>query len=806
MRNVISALLVAILLACTAQSASAQTAEQMKLIEQYKKQEAQNNNNNNIDNKKTDINKNTIIDYQREDYNSKNERVKLREDNEFNGVHFDDYLWEDIDPKDTVLMQAKIKYQEDQQKKAKAKKARDVKSVFGREIFDKANITFSPSLNIPTPQNYMLGAGDEVFIDVWGDTQQNYSLKISPDGNIVVPQIGVIHLSGLTIAKAQTLLSQRFAEAMEGLDSGSVKIQISLGKLRSIKVNIVGEAAVPGTYTLPSLASLFNALYAAGGVSDIGSLRNIKLFRHGKEIAQLDVYDYLLNGDGNMNMRLQDNDMIAVEPYTNIVGLTGKVKRERRYELKNGETIAQLLGYAGGFDGDAYTETVTVNRSNGKQKEIFTLPTDQFATFKIKNRDEIIVGEVSDKYTNRVVIAGAVWRPGDYAISEHIQTVGDLIRKAEGVKEDAYTGRGQLFRLQPDLTKEVIPVNIEKLLAGTVPDMLLQKDDSLSIVSVDNLREKRTISIRGEVNDTTKTVPFIDNMTIEDAVMVAKGLKESASKARLEVFRRIKNPNSTKVSDRKVEVFSFTIPEDLSLTERVATFTLEPFDEVIIRRSPGYSEQQIVYINGEVLFDGEYAMTMVNETIVDLIKRAGGLTHEAYVKGASLKRLITEDDIERIKSLAQISSRQNKDTLAINVLQVGNYDNVGINLEDALANPNGYNNVVLKPGDMLTIPTYNNTVKISGSVYYPTTTTYIPGKKLHDYITAGGGYSKEARKKPFVIYMNGTVSAAKRAPIEPGCQIVVPGKPFKQGMGANEILGMSTSVISMMAMLTTLFK
>lgn len=689
--------------------------------------------------------------------------------------------------------------------KLKVKRLRDKNSVFGREIFDRKNITFAPSLNIPTPQSYILGAGDQVFIDIWGDTQRNFDLKISPDGNIVIPQVGLVQLSGLTISQAQSLLSQKFEESVEGLGSGSASIKIALGSLRSIKVNVIGEASVPGTYTLPSLASLFNALYSAGGVSEIGSLRNIKLIRNGKTVAVLDVYDYLLRGDNKSDIRLENNDLIVIEPYTSLVTLTGNVKRERVYEMKDGETMAQLIAYAGGFDGDAYTENVNLSRPDGKQFEMITLPKAKFETFPVHNRDIVSVGKVSDKYSNLVKIAGAVWREGNYAISENIQTVGDLIAAADGVKEDAYLGRAQLIRVLPDLTREVIAINVAKLMDKTAPDVMLQKNDSLSIISIDGMRQERTISIRGEVNDTIGIIPYIGNMTIEDAIITAGGLKESASRARLEVYRRIKNPNSTEVSDRKVEAFSFTIPENLELVERVSNFTLEPFDDVIIRRSPGYSAQSPVYVNGEVLFGGEYAMTTVNETIASLIKRSGGLTHEAYARGASLKRKLTQDDIERMRTLAKMVKNSVRDTVVVDNIVVGSYDNVGINLEDALNNPSGYNNIVLKEGDILTVPTYNNTVTISGAVYYPNTTTFVPDQRLKDYIAKGGGYTKAARKKPFVIYMNGTV-ATNNPPIEPGCQIVVPTKPAKNGSSLGDIIGISTSVISTMAMLTTLFK
>lgn len=690
---------------------------------------------------------------------------------------------------------------------------RDKHKVFGREIFDRKNINFAPSYNIPTPDNYVLGAGDQVFIDIWGDTQKSHELTISPDGNVMIPKVGMVSLGGLTVEKAQALLEKRLTENIESIGSGSSNVKISLGRMRSIKVNIIGEANTPGTYTLPSLATLFNALYAAGGVTDIGSLRKIKLYRQGKEIAKLDIYDYLLNGNDKVNVRLAENDLIVVEPYENLVSVTGKVRRERKYETKGDETLAELLVLAGGMTGDAYVENLNVNRKTGRQYELFTVPQSDFNKFKLQDRDSIVVGEVVDKFANKVNISGAVWRPGEYALSENMATISDLINMVEGLREDAYQGRVQIIRVLPDRTKEVIPINIEKILSKEMPDVMLQKDDWVSVLSIDGLRQKRMVSLKGELNKPQDNMEFYDNMTIEDAIIIGGGLTDAASKARLEVVRRIRKPNSTEVTERKAEVFSFIIPESLTLSERASNFKLMPFDEVYVRRSPGYSEQAAVVVVGQVVFPGEYALLTANDRISTLINKAGGLSPTAYVKGANLKRLVSKSDMVRInavnKMISSNTKMQSNDTMQIDIKDMVSQYPVGIDLVAALDNPGSDADIVLQEGDELIIPEYNNVVKISGAVYYPNAVAYNPKMKFKDYIDMAGGYKTTARRKPFIVYMNGMIAAvnsSKGLIVEPGCEIIVPSK-IKTGTPASlaEIISVSSSAVSMMALVANLF-
>lgn len=709
----------------------------------------------------------------------------------------------------------KLTPEEEQRLKDAEKRIQDSvlrNSVFGREIFSARNLTFAPTYNLPTPANYVLAGGDQLFIDLWGDAEANYDLKVSPDGIIAIPDAGVVPVGGLTIEAAEKRIRNKLAKSISGLNDGSVQLKLSLGNIRSIKVNIIGEASMPGTYTLPSLATLFNALYEAGGVSDIGSLRSIKLIRGNKQVAELDVYDYLLGGKQEVNVGLQDNDMIVVQPYENLVKVTGKVKRPRIYELKKGETAANLLDYVGGFMGEAYKDNLTVNRKSGRMMSVHSVPAEDFAIFAMADGDSVAVGEVIRQYANRVTIDGAVWRPGDYELGDSVTTLRQLIERAEGIRGDALTSRAQIVRLNDDYTFTVEAIDLRGVLDGTAADIRLRPEDLVRIPSINSLREGYTIEVKGEVN-TPQTLLYRDNMTIEDAILMANGLKESASLARIEVARRVKNPNSTEQSDRIAELFQFNIPADLGLSSETASFKLQPFDQIYIRRSPGYNEQTSVFAQGELLFDGEYVLSTNNDRLSDLVAKAGGLTTEAYAPGAYLKRKLTEERLARLETLADLSARGRSatgDTIVLKQMEVGDYFPIAIDLPAALANPDGLDNLVLEDGDILMVPKFNNTVTISGAVLYPCTVTYVEGQKIRDYIARGGGYADRAKKRPFVIYANGLPDAkrgGKWPKVEPGCEIVIPSKPPKgRGMSAAEVMGLMTNTVSMAAMLTSIIK
>ena len=695
-------------------------------------------------------------------------------------------------------------------------------TVFGREIFSNKNLSFEPDLNIPTPKNYVLSAGDELLINVWGDSELNLKLKVSPEGTILIPNLGPVSVSGLTIEAAESRIRQELGRIMATLsgdtDGGNTFVSVSLSQIRSIKVNIVGEVVAPGTYTLPSFATLFNALYAAGGVNEIGSLRNIKVYRNSKEVAQLDVYDYLLNGKYKTNIRLEENDMIIIPPYDQLAVVQGKVKRNRIFETKKGETLQQVLNMAGGFTGDAYTKDVRVKRKAGSRYQIATVTEDKYPTFTMMDADSLMVDSVIPFYENRLTITGAVWRPGEYELSSTVHTVKELIKQAAGLKGDEFAGRAQITRLNPDFTTTVIAVDIRGILNGSSPDIELKPEDQLNIPSLFDLREPYTIKVSGAVNYIDTVLPYRNSLTIEDAIIMAGGLKESAATVNVEVARRIKDPKAEQNSNITAKVFNFTLNDDLGLISADGTtsenvFTLEPFDEVYVRFSPGYQVQQVVKVDGEITFAGDYVLAEKNSRLSDIIAKAGGITPDAYVKGASLKRKLTDDEMRRLETLMELSSnKQSRDSVGLSLANIKDYS-VGIDLEKALAHPGSAHDVVLRDGDKLYIPQLQSTVKINGAVTYPNSVTYTNGMSVGKCLSQAGGYNDIARKYPIVIYMNGKVATTKKTfiffkrypKVEPGCEIVVPTKTQRdRKTSLAEVLSIASSTTSMAAMVTSI--
>lgn len=701
-------------------------------------------------------------------------------------------------------------------------------TVFGREIFSKRELSFEPDLNIPTPKNYILSATDELIIHVWGDSELNLQLKISPEGTILIPHLGPVRVGGLTVEAAEEHIRREMGRIMSTL-AGSAQaadadqhpntfVSVSLGQIRSIKVNIVGEVTAPGTYTLPSFATLFHALYAAGGVNQIGTLRSIKLYRDSREIANLDVYDYLLRGKYQTNLRLQENDMIIVGTYDALVVTSGKVKRNRIFEMKKGETLAQLLEMAGGFRGDAYRKDVRIKRKSASRYQIATVPAARFDSFLLQDGDSLQVDSIIPFYENRLTVLGAVWRPGEYEFGPSLATVKQLVKQAGGLKGDEFGGRAQLTRLNPDFTTTLLAVDIRGILNGTSADVNLQANDALSIPSLFDLREPYTIKVGGAVNFKDTILPYRHNLTIEDAILMAGGLQESAAAVQVEVARRIKDPLAKESTNRIAEVYTFTLTEGLALAVGAAAttdtlFTLAPFDEVYVRFSPGYQEQQVVKIAGEITYAGSYVLAEKNARLSDLIAKAGGVTPDAYVKGASLKRELTEDEMRRLETLLELSSnKQSKDSVGLSLANLKEYS-VGINLEKALAFPGSADDVVLRDGDKLYIPQLQSTVKISGAVTYPNSVTYTKGMTVRDCLSQAGGYNDMSRKYPLVIYMNGKVATTHRSGIffkrypkvEPGCEIVVPSKTQRdRSASLAEIMTIGSSATSMAAMITSI--
>lgn len=688
-------------------------------------------------------------------------------------------------------------------------------SIFGHDIFSGRNLSFAPSYNMPTPTNYVLGSGDKLLIDVTGSVSSSYDPIISPDGAVMIPNVGLIPVAGMTIEAATKRIRERLASTVEGINSGDASVNVSLGDVRSIKVNIIGEASMPGTYTLPAISSLFNAIYSAGGVNEIGSMRNIKLIRDGKQIAALDIYDYLLHNKQEVNMGLRDGDMIVINPYENLVTVRGNVKRPRIYEMRKGQNVKELIGYAGGFTGDAYTGQVNVDRKSGLQKSIHSVASNQFELFTLTDGDTLRVDTIIDKYANRVTVVGALWRPGDFELKDSTNSVLRLINQARGLKGDAMLNRAQIIRQRPDLTLEVIAFDLGAMINGTIPDIELQAEDILKVATINSLQEEQTFVIKGEVNIPDSILPFKHKMTIQDAIMLAGGLKESASLARIEVARRVKNPNSTETTNRIAELFEFKIPKDLVIDPETANFELQPFDQVFIRPSPGYSKQQAAFIFGDVIFPGEYVLLSRSDRLSDLVMKAGGLGPEAYAKGAYLKRRVSEDRLARIETLESLNQRGKSvfgDTVLNKKMKIGDYYPIAIDLTTAVLAPDSPENLILQEGDMLVVPKFSSTVTISGAVLFPCVVTYQEGMKIKDYVARGGGYASRAKKSPFIIYANGmplSRRSGRNPVVEPGCEIVVPQKELKKGlstMGPMEISTLASSTVSMLAVLTSLFR
>ncbi len=680
--------------------------------------------------------------------------------------------------------------------------------VFGRDVFTNKNLSFEPNSNMATPTNYLLGPGDQVIIDIWGASQNTFSETISPDGNINVKNLGPVYLNGLTIHEANAYVQRKFNSIYSGVMGGTTSnIKLTLGQIRSIQINIMGEVSVPGTYTLSAFSSVFHALYRAGGVNSIGSLRNIKVMRGGKQMAALDVYDYILKGKFNDDIRLMEGDVIIVSPYDCLVNISGNVKRPLFYEMKTGESLATLLHYAGGFTGDAYSKTLRLLRKSGREHQIFNIDAKDFASFKLTDGDAVTVGAVLDRFENRVEIKGAVYREGLYELSAGVNSVKSLIEKAEGITGDAFMNRAELRRQHEDLTLEIIPIDLKGLLKGETADVPLQKNDILYIPSIHDLQEAGILTIHGEVAR-PGVFPFAKNTTLEDLVVQAGGLMESASTVRVDIARRIKDPKSMKVSREVGQTFSFSL-KDGFIVDGTPGFVLEPFDEVYVRRSPGYQAQQNVTVTGEVVFGGRHAVTEKNERLSDLIRKAGGLTPEAYPQGARLLRKMTPEEIARQEKTLEMAARSTgKDSIDADKLVAENIYPVGITLEKALANPGSDADLVLREGDELIVPQYVNTVKINGTVMFPNTVLYQKGKRLKHYINQAGGYGQRAQKnKVYVVYMNGTVAQVKGGSskyIQPGCEIIVPNKPDKKGMSLGEIIGLSSSIASLGAIVATL--
>ena len=681
--------------------------------------------------------------------------------------------------------------------------------VFGRNIFNTRNLTFEPSVNIATPLNYRLGPGDEVIIDIWGASQNTIRQQISPDGTINIQKIGPVNLSGMTIAEANDYLKRTLNKIYNGLNNTNdptSDIRLTLGGIRTIQINVMGEVVQPGTYSLSSFSTVFHALYRAGGVSEIGSLRNVQLVRNGKNIATIDVYQFIMKGNIQDDIRLQEGDVVIVPAYEVLVKIDGKVKRPMRFEMKKDENLSTLISYAGGFDADAYTRSLRVVRQNGQEYEVNTVKDLDYSVYKMRNGDVVTAEAILNRFTNKLEIRGAVYRPGIYQLNGRLNTVRELVNEAQGLTGDAFLNRAVLYRQREDLTTEVVPVDIKAIMDGTSQNIILTKNDILYIPSIHDLEDRGDVVIHGEVAKPA-SYPYADNMTLEDLIIQAGGLREAASVVRVDVSRRIRNPHSTADNDTIGRTYTFSLKEGF-VVDGTPGFVLQPYDEVYVRRSPGYQAQQNVSVEGEILFEGSYAMTSRTERLSDLIRKAGGSTKNAYLRGAKLTRVATEGEKKRMEDVLRLMSRQLGEAMMDSLdIHVEDHFTVGIDLEKAMANPGSTADIVLREGDVVFIPKSTNTVKINGAVMVPNTVSYIAGKNIDYYLNQAGGYSDNARKsKKFIIYMNGQVAKVKgsgKKQIEAGCEIIVPNKERKKNNLGN-ILGYATSFSSLGMMIASL--
>lgn len=673
--------------------------------------------------------------------------------------------------------------------------------VFGRNIFTNKNLTFEPQQNVATPQNYVLGPGDEIIIDIWGASENSIRQTISPDGTISIPGLGMISLNGMNIADARGYLKSELSRIYA--DEGN-QIQVTLGNTRSIKVNVMGEVMVPGTYTLSAFASVFHALYNAGGISDLGSLRDIKVVRNGKTVANVDVYEYILHGKTEGNINLREGDVVIVPTYDAIVKMEGNVKRPMRYEMKSTETISTLLKYAGFFSANAYKNSVRVVRQEGRELTVATVERDEFGTFKVMDGDVVSADSIINRFANKLEIQGAVYRPGIYEFCENINSVKELLTQADGLLGDAFTNRAVIYRQRPNLTREVLPVDVKGIMDGTAADVELKNNDLLFVPSIHDIKYEGDVYISGEVKR-PGTYPYADNMTLEDFVITAGGLNDAASLVRVDVSRRIKDNKGTESTAEVSKNFTFGL-KDGFIVDGQAGFVLEPYDQVFVRRSPGYSVQRNVTVDGEVLFAGEYSLNVKNERLSSLIERAGGVTEFGYARGAKLTRVANDDEKKRMNDVLDLMRRELGEKLTDSLrLELDSVFTVGIDLEAALKNPGGDADIVLREGDVISVPEMTSTVKINGAVMMPNTVTYIKGKDVGYYLSQAGGYSQNAKKsKKFIIYMNGQVDKVKSRShkVEPGCEIVVPNK-VKKNTFAN-VMGYTTSFASLAMMVATI--
>lgn len=701
-----------------------------------------------------------------------------------------------------------------------------VPKIFGEDLFKSNNrLTFEPNLRMATPKSYVIGPDDELLIDITGDNEANYQLKVSPEGTIRLQYVGLISVGGLTIEQASSKITSAMSRTYSGLRTGRTNVAINLGNIRSIKISIIGEAVRPGSYTLSSLSTVFNALYASGGPNKNGSFRSIQLIRNNKVVANIDVYNFLLKGM-QQNLRLQDQDVINVPVYKTRVEMSGEVKRPALYEILNSESLQDVINFAGGFTGQAYSANIKVLQNTSKERKIADVAADNFSEYKPQNGDKYIVEAILDRFENRVEIEGAVFRPGKYELEKGL-TIKNLIQKADGLKEDAFLNRGYIQRLSVDNSLSLVSFDVQKVLSGASPDILLQREDKVTISSIFDLRDEYKVEIQGEVRR-PGVFKYADNTNLESLIQMAGGFKEGATPNRVEISRRVKSSDARSKSSSTAQIFTVNIDKNLKLTGE--PFVLQPFDMVFVRSTEGYQIQRNVTIQGEVLYPGTYTIERKDERISDIVKRAGGLTALAFPEGGSLKRpgppkmktqktfadsIRQEEEKVRLLNLRRLQRQSGGDTTSIKQDSVSlRSDFVGINLSKILKDPNSKNDLILQDGDVINIPIELQTVRVSGEVLKPTNIVYAKGKSMRQYINESGGFTYNAHKKrAYIEYANGSIKAAKNflffrsyPSVKPGAEIFVPKHPPREKIGIAGIAGIATALSSVAVILVTLFR
>lgn len=787
------------------------------------RQRRTNGQNSNINRNSNDIANDTRNIYKEDQRESdRYSNMRVRDDDYGKDNTYDEYNPDFIEmqdemndwlPGDTAAMYRQLikRLQEERSKK----------KIYGHDLFSKNDLTFEPNENVAMPRNYRLGPGDAVFIDIYGASQRSIQATVAPDGMLNIEGFGPVNVNGLTVSQANERVRAKL-----GKRYSSSKIRLSVGSTHSILINVMGEVKKPGTYTLSAFSTAFNALYAAGGPSDLGTLRNIKVYRGNRLVSRIDVYDYLQNGRLSGNVKLADGDVIVVGAYDCLVNISGKVKRPMYYEMTRNESLGTLLRYAAGFSGDAYTKSVRVFRKTGREYSIFNVNEFDFSSFNLSDGDSIAVDSVIPRYENMVQIKGAVFRPGMYQVGGEITSVKSLIEAADGLTESAFTARAVMHRMKEDRTLKVIPVDVEGILAGKVADIPLQNEDVLFIPTKSEVMQEQTIAIHGEVQY-PGTYKYADNETLEDFVLQAGGLKETASTVKVDVSRRIYDPKAVTPDSITARTYSFAL-KDGFVIDGEPGFVLEPYDEVYVRKSPGSTKQQNVYVLGEVMFAGTYALPAINTRLSDIIRAAGGPNSVAYIQGARLERKVNESERKRMEDALKMARDQQQQNMlemaarsqnsgainqvtqqnrnaALEKFQIPDYYSVGIELDKALAHPGSDADIVLREGDRLTIPLYNGTVKINGAVMYPNSVGFVEGKNVSYYIDQAGGFASNAKKRnTYILYMNGTVAkVGHNAKVRPGCEIIVPTKSSTR-LSLAETLSIGSSAASIAAVIATI--